>query len=366
MRPTVYLRSGAAAALALSTYATAGQAQETRRIEIAPSTARVYTTRADDRDRAVLGVSLATGGMRDTAGVRITDVTENGPAAKAGIEEGDRITAIDGTSLKVDAADAEDFGDLGYRRLQRALGKHKPGDEVSLTLQRGRESRTVKVKTVAAADLNDRAFAVAGMPFERSFGSMRESIDSMRARAERRPALGLSIGATGNKRDTLGLFVSGVADGGPAEKAGIVEGARIASIDGVDLAVSRADAEDPEIASAYARRFTRAVEKHKPGETVSLKVWQNGAYRTTSVTVGKASDVWKDRNGFSFSFGDGDGVFVMPPGGAITAPIAPRTPLLPSMPLRGTTIRTPGVRSVTLSAPRAVAAPRTARRVVRM
>ena len=40
---------------------------------------------------------------------------------------------------------------------------------------------------------------------------------------------------TGSSRDTLGVFVMSVEDGGPAAKAGIEEGTRIASINGVDV-----------------------------------------------------------------------------------------------------------------------------------
>ena len=46
--------------------------------------------------------------------------------------------------------------------------------------------------------------------------------------------LGVST-STAGERDTLGLFVSAVTPGGPAEKAGIEEGHRIAAINGVSL-----------------------------------------------------------------------------------------------------------------------------------
>jgi serine protease Do len=400
MRPTVFML-GTAAALAAS--AIPSHAQDDRRdrevyVRSFGDGSNVWSM-TDDRDRPVLGVSLAPSrGREDTLGVRVLTITDDGPAAKAGIEEGDRIISIDGTTLKVDPADAEDplFRDLASRRLQRALGKHKPGDEVTLVVQRGRESRTVKVKTVAAADLSaSRAFGFGpASTIIRGATSARALRDSLEARSERRPALGLSVGTTGGRRDTLGLFVNSVAADGPAEKAGIVEGVRIAAINGVDLRLSKEDVEDPEFASLRSRRFSRELEKAKPGDDVSLRVWQNGAYRTVTVKAGRAADVYKNRRGFSFSFGDGDGVFVMPPMAPMApmlpaAPIAPRAPFvemfprtrfLEAMPVRpaapaararalvttaraqafrGSALRSPSVRV----APRAVAMPRYRRTV---
>ncbi|AHG89962.1 PDZ/DHR/GLGF domain protein [Gemmatirosa kalamazoonensis] len=394
MRPTVYLTAAAALAAAslLAPHTAAAQDAGSRRTyetlvqALGPGGVSIW--RSDDSTRAVLGISLAPArSSSDTIGVRIADVAEDGPAAKAGIEEGDRIVSIDGTTLRVDPADADDpvFRDLGSRRLQRALAKHKPGDEVSLVVQRGRETRTVRVKTVAASSLEpSRAYGVGfgpgGSTIFRSGASARAWADSIRTRMEQRPALGLTVGTTGSRRDTLGLFVSSVATDGPAEKAGIVEGARIAGIDGVDLRLSRDDAEDPEFSALRARRFTRELEKHKAGDDITLRVWQSGSLRTLTVKAARAADVWKNRSGFAFSFGDGDG--------AIALPRTPVAPLLPSTPMRmdvpslrvlprtwmsapvrpalpRASVRTTSFVTPRVVVPRAVAVPR-ARRVIEM
>lgn len=65
-------------------------------------------------------------------GVLITSVTENSPAAKAGLKAGDIITAVDGE--KVDSS-----GDIS-----RVINKKQEG-AVSLTVVRDRNSRTVNV-----------------------------------------------------------------------------------------------------------------------------------------------------------------------------------------------------------------------------
>jgi len=70
-------------------------------------------------------------GAKD-GGVLITSVTENSPAAKAGLKAGDVITAIDGE--KVDSA-----GDVS-----RVVNKKQEG-EVSLTILRDHNTRTVNL-----------------------------------------------------------------------------------------------------------------------------------------------------------------------------------------------------------------------------
>src|SRR5687768_1127694 len=59
-----------------------------------------------------------------------------------------------------------------------------------------------------------------------------------------RATLGVTLGGAAHKRDTLGVFVEAVAEDGPAERAGIYEGHRIAFINGIDVRATAADAGD--------------------------------------------------------------------------------------------------------------------------
>jgi len=116
------------------------------------------------------------------------------------------------------------------------------------------------------------------------------AVDSAMAK---RAALGIEVRSTGSKRDTLGVFVDAVTPKGPAETAGIIEGDRITSINGVDLRTSAADTEDSYTSGLAAHRLTREVQKLTPGARVNLRVWSNGRTRDVQVTAGKASEVMR-------------------------------------------------------------------------
>lgn len=108
-----------------------------------------------------------------------------------------------------------------------------------------------------------------------------------------RAALGLELRATGSTRDTLGVFVESVTPKGPAELAGIVEGDRIASINGVDVRTPAVDAEDELANQIASRRLSREVRKLIPGARVNLRVYSGGRFRDVQVTAGKASEVMR-------------------------------------------------------------------------
>lgn len=311
-----------------------------RSVTPTPSTGPVLL-RTAMADRPMIGILMAAGSAADTAGVRIEEVEADSPAAKAGLKAGDLITDINGTSLRVSKEDAEDLalGGLAQRRLQRVLGKLKAGDDVSLTVKSGSSAaRKVSVKTISQQEF-DRADEKRIV--ERNqirvrepmiSGMMSRSGDRMlvEGRQNEHGMVGISVGGAGNARDTLGLFISSVVNGGPAEKAGIVEGERVAAVNGVDVRLAKEDVDDPQAMSARVNRFVREVQKVEPGKTLSLRVYSGGRYRDVTVTAAKSSDM--PSSGFSMSVGDG-GIQVMrlPQGvRALSAPsMSPRPPQPP-------------------------------------
>lgn len=240
----------------------------------------------DNDDRAALGINTGSAGKRDTLGLLIESVTPGSPADKAGLLEGYRIASVNGENLKLSSGDAgePDMEGIMTRRLVRELGKVKAGDDVTLEVYADGALKTVKVKTVAAEDLTMRPMRMS-----------KEDYDD-------RAVVGLGLDGGGSRRDTLGLLVTSVESDGPADKAGIEEGNRIASIDGVDLRVPAAEAVGGELLGAKQRKFARAVQQKKAGDEVTLQVYANGAMKTVKVATARSADVYKNGgNGFRFN-----------------------------------------------------------------
>src|SRR5204863_9971768 len=93
---------------------------------------------------------------------------------------------------------------------------------------------------------------------------------------EPRAVIGVTTSGAATTRDTLGVLVSSVRSGSPAEKAGIEEGNRIASINGVSLRLAAADIGDEKMAGIMSRRLSRELDKLKPGDDVELRVYASG------------------------------------------------------------------------------------------
>ena len=74
--------------------------------------------------------------QKDGDGLMVTEAKADGPAAKAGLKEGDVIFKIDDANLK----------DSDTSELIKLVGGMRPGTVVAVEFRRGTEMRTIKVK----------------------------------------------------------------------------------------------------------------------------------------------------------------------------------------------------------------------------
>src|SRR5690606_32652803 len=94
-------------------------------------------------------------------GARISGVTEDGPAAEAGLKEGDIITRFNGVALGGVKADDDDESGPASKLLELARTL-EPGDTVDVEYRRGSDAQKTKI---VARDLGRMALG-RGFRFE--------------------------------------------------------------------------------------------------------------------------------------------------------------------------------------------------------
>lgn len=89
--------------------------------------------------------------LLNRSGALVREVIADTPAAAAGLRMGDIITAVD--DIPIDA----------NHRLADVLSQYRPGDRVTLEIQRGMRSRTTSVSVTLGENPNDRSRAYLGI-----------------------------------------------------------------------------------------------------------------------------------------------------------------------------------------------------------
>jgi PDZ domain len=100
-----------------------------------------------------------------------------------------------------------------------------------------------------------------------------------------RALLGIEVSMSGSIRDTLGVLVSAVASGSPADQAGLRERERIAEVNGMSLRVSREDVGSKDAEELVFRRLARELEALRPGDAVSMRVYGTSRPRTVTIRI---------------------------------------------------------------------------------
>ncbi|XP_056186285.1 protein scribble homolog isoform X13 [Falco biarmicus] len=194
------------------------------------------------RQTGGLGISIAGGKgstpyKGDDEGIFISRVSEEGPAARAGVRVGDKLLEVNGVSLH----SAEH-----HVAVEALRGS---GSSVSMTVLRERmvePENAITVTPLRPEDDYSPRERRGGLRFpERPEGAPpTERYSTCLMRNEK--GLGFSIaggkGSTPYRAGDTGIFISRIAEGGAAHRDGILHvGDRVISINGVDMTEARHD-----------------------------------------------------------------------------------------------------------------------------
>ncbi|XP_026919481.1 protein scribble homolog isoform X4 [Acinonyx jubatus] len=197
------------------------------------------------RQTGGLGISIAGGRgstpyKGDDEGIFISRVSEEGPAARAGVRVGDKLLEVNGVALH------------GAEHHQAVEALRGAGSTVQMRLWRERMVEPENAVTVTPLrpedDYSPREWrgAALRLPLLQPdpAGPLRQRHVACLVRSEK--GLGFSIaggkGSTPYRAGDGGIFISRIAEGGAAHRAGTLQvGDRVLSINGVDMTEARHD-----------------------------------------------------------------------------------------------------------------------------
>ena len=174
-----------------------------------------------------------------TAAVVVGSVSRGSPLDKAEVKPGDVITAVDGKAVS------------SFSRLQHAVGPKYDGDEVTLTVKRGDDSREVKL-TLSALD-------------------------------GRQPAA--TLGVLPTRDDEPGAGLRWVDPNGPAGKAGLQAGDRILKV---------GPGENATAVVPNRHELAELVAASRPGTVLAVERKRGDSTETVIVTLAAATPTLPD------------------------------------------------------------------------
>jgi S1-C subfamily serine protease len=221
-------------------------------------------------------------GLQEARGFLVTDVTAEGPAAKAGVQGGDLLADINGREIELGGDVILEIDNKTVRKIDDILTylerEKQVGDTVQLTVLRDGQLQEIPVTLAARPALSQQPQLLAQSPDQPSLGIL--GIDITPEIAE---AMGL--------QEARGFLVTDVIKGGPSDKAGIRGGYIVANINGTEIELGG----DVilEIDNVTVRTIndilTYLNTQKKVGDTVQLTVLRDGQLQQIPVTLAAIS-----------------------------------------------------------------------------
>ncbi len=222
--------------------------------------------------------------LNDTKGILVVDITADSPADKAGIRGGDVLTAVDGQDIRlggdvivaVDNQSVRAMEDLlSYLEEQKAVG-----DNIELSAIR--DGKTQHIDMILAARPNQEA--------ENMFQPNMES-----KQQQHRPALGINgINMTPELAELMnltqsqkGFLIEDIISGGPADKAGIRGGYKIANINGSEFKLGGDIVVGiDEVNVSTIQDIQLYLDTKEVGDSVQIRVLRDSQEITVPLTLG--------------------------------------------------------------------------------
>ncbi|XP_017738948.1 PREDICTED: protein scribble homolog isoform X2 [Rhinopithecus bieti] len=259
------------------------------------------------RQTGGLGISIAGGKgstpyKGDDEGIFISRVSEEGPAARAGVRVGDKLLEVNGVALQGaehhEAVEAlRGAGTAVQMRVWRER-MVEPENAVTITPLRPEDDYSPRERRGGGLRLPLLPAESPG-PLPESPGPLRQRHVACLARSER--GLGFSIaggkGSTPYRAGDAGIFISRIAEGGAAHRAGTLQvGDRVLSINGVDVTEARHDhavslltAASPTIALLLEREAGGPLPPSPPPHSSSLPTAAVAITSTTTTSITTAT-----------------------------------------------------------------------------
>jgi membrane-associated protease RseP (regulator of RpoE activity) len=200
-----------------------------------------------------------------TSAALIVEVTEDGPADRAGLKVGDVVVAVEGQELDPD------------RDLAELIAGHKPGDRVTLEVREsggsGQDSRQVTVELGEHPQREGVAYLGVSFVPAPGFGLHWEgrSFDCDETGCGEWPFGGRGMPFSGNVPLERGAIVQSVVEDSPASDAGLRSGDVITAIDG-----------EPVEAPGALSETIGALE---PGDEITLTVYRSEGEEELQIAV---------------------------------------------------------------------------------